>query len=161
MLLRRTLLVCGVLASLLYVATDVLAAVLYGEYHSFTARAVSELMARGAPTERFVDPLFLAYGVLSAAFGIGVWLSAGPRRLLRVMGGSLIAYAVIGLAGPVFFEMNVRGSGDAGDDVPHIVLTAAIVLLMVSTMATGAFVRGPRFRIYSVLTLLVFVVSGA
>jgi len=36
----------------------------YGEYHNFRSQAISELMARGAPTERFVDPLFFLYDVL-------------------------------------------------------------------------------------------------
>src|SRR5690349_5570400 len=49
---RKSLLVCGILASLVYVAADVLAAIRYPEYHSFTSRAISELMANGAPTER-------------------------------------------------------------------------------------------------------------
>ena len=68
---RKTLLVCGILSSLLYVATDVLGGMRYPGY-SFTSQAVSELMAIGAPSEAFVDPLFIAYGVLVLAFGVGV-----------------------------------------------------------------------------------------
>jgi hypothetical protein len=160
MLLRRILLAGGVLASLLYVAADVLAAICYPAYHSFTSRAISELMARGAPTERLVDPLFLAYGVLAIGFGIGVWMSAGPRRLLRVLGGLQIAYALVGLPGPVLFEMNLRGTGEAGDDVLHIAVTGVLVLLILSQLVVGAFVHGRRFRVYTLATLVILIVAG-
>src|SRR5262245_24558984 len=109
-MLRRSLLVCGMVASVLYIGIDVLAAIRYGEYHSFTSRVISELMASGAPTERLVDPLFLLYGVLMMAFAIGVWRSSRRRRE-HIMAGLLFAYATFGLLGPVFFEMNVRGTG--------------------------------------------------
>ena len=56
--LRPALLACGVLASLLYVATDLLAAIRYPDYHGFRDQMISELMATGAPTERLVDPRY-------------------------------------------------------------------------------------------------------
>jgi hypothetical protein len=79
MTLQKTFLICGVLSSLVYVSADVLAAIFYGGYHSFASRFISELMARGAPTERLVDPLFIVYGVLLTVFGVGVWRSADQR----------------------------------------------------------------------------------
>ena len=80
---RRFLLACGVLASIVYLGADVLAGIFFGEYHSFTSRVISELMARGAPTERLVDPLFLLYGALTMAFGSGVWMSSPRTRASR------------------------------------------------------------------------------
>ena len=112
-MLRRILLLSGVLSSLLYVGTDMLAAIFYPGYHSFTSRAISELMASGAPTERLVDPLFLLYDPLVMAFGVGVWTS-GPRRRVHITGGLLFAIGALGLLGPTLFEMNVRGSGSSG-----------------------------------------------
>lgn len=46
---RKLLLVCGILASLLYVATDMLAAIRW-EGYSYTAQTISETFAIGAPT---------------------------------------------------------------------------------------------------------------
>src|SRR5919106_1187150 len=93
---RKALLVCGILSSLLYVATDVLGGMRY-EGYSFTSQAISELMATGAPSEAFVDPLFITYGVLILAFGVGV-LREGVRRsrALRITGALLMGYAVRG-----------------------------------------------------------------
>jgi hypothetical protein len=56
---RKALLVSGILSSLLYVAIDVLGGMRY-EGYSFTSQAISELMATGAPSEAFVDALFIA-----------------------------------------------------------------------------------------------------
>ena len=67
---RKALLVCGILAAVLYAGTDILAAMRY-EGYSYTAQAVSELFAIGAPTRAVVVPLFLTHGVLQIAFGIG------------------------------------------------------------------------------------------
>jgi hypothetical membrane protein len=156
---QKLLLACGVLASLLYVGTDVLAAIVHPDYHSFTSRAISELMARGAPTERLVDPFFLLYGVLMMAFGVGV-LRSDRRRRVRATGGLLLAYAVLGLPGPVFFEMNQRGSGPSTDDVLHIALTAILVLLCMASLVVGASIRGRRFCRYSWVTLVLLASSG-
>jgi hypothetical protein len=64
---------CGVLAPVVYVATDALASILYPGY-SFLEQAVSELFAIGAPTSRWVAPLFSLSSVLLLAFVVGVWL---------------------------------------------------------------------------------------
>jgi hypothetical protein len=59
------LLACGVLSSLLYVATDALGA-MRREGYSYVSQTVSELSAIGAPTRPLVGALFLAYSVLEA-----------------------------------------------------------------------------------------------
>jgi hypothetical protein len=158
---RKVLLACGILASLEYVCIDVLAAIQYPEYHSFTSRAVSELMASGAPTERLVDPLFLLYDLLMMAFGVGLWVS-GSKKRVRATGGVLLAYAAVGLLGPTVFEMEVRGSrGDTTRDILHIAITLLLVLLIFASVALGAAARGRAFRLYSFATLLVMIVFGA
>ena len=160
-MVRPLLLVCGVLSSLLYVATDAFGGLRYPGY-SFTSQAVSELMAIGAPSEGFVDPLFIGYGVLLLAFGVGVLREGeGRNRELRIAGAMLIGQAVLGFLGPTFFEMHQRGAGGAGGDIPHIVLTGAIVLLTLLAIGFAAFALGTRFRVYSFATLLLLIAMGA
>src|SRR5574341_2440544 len=96
--LRKVLLVCGILSSLLYVATDILGAMRW-EGYSCASQAVSELSAIGAPSRPLVVPLFLTYSVLVIAFGFGVRASAGRKRSLRVVAGLLVGYGVVCLAG--------------------------------------------------------------
>ena len=156
---RRLLLACGVLASLLYVGIDVLAALRYPGYHSFTSQAVSELMARGAPTERLVDPPMLLYSVLMIAFGIGVFLSS-PHRRARVAGALLAVSSALGLTGPTLFEMNRRGTGSFAADAPHIALTAVGIAFTLATLAVASRMRGRGFRRYSLATIAITVVFG-
>jgi CubicO group peptidase (beta-lactamase class C family)/hypothetical membrane protein len=158
---RKVLLVCGILSSMLYIATDVLGGMRY-EGYSFTSQAISELMARGAPSEAFVDPLFIAYGVLALAFGVGVRREGvGHRRTLRITGALLMGYAALGFAGPTLFEMNRRGAASLHGDTPHVLLAGALVLLTLLTIGFGAFALGRRFRIYSLATLVTVILFGA
>lgn len=158
---REVLLACGILSSLLYAATDLLGGLQYAGY-SFTSQAISELMAVGAPSEHFVDPLFITYGVLAVAFGVGVLREAAHRsRALRVTGALLIAYAVAGFTGPTLFEMYPRGTATVGDDTPHIVLTGVLVALTLLAIGVGAFALGKRFRIYSFATLATMIALGS
>jgi hypothetical membrane protein len=158
-MLRQVLLGCGILSSLLYIATDVLGGLRYDGY-SFTSQAISELMAVGAPSEGFVDPLFILYGVLAVVFGIAVFREGAARSRLRITGALVIAYALLGLTGPLFFEMSQRGAGATGNDLGHIVLTAALVLCLLLTIGFGANALGRRFRAYSWATLLIVIAFG-
>lgn len=90
---RKLALTCGLVAPLLYIATDILAGTLYHGY-SFTAQAVSELFAIGAPTNRLVVPLFTVHSLLLLTFALGIWMSAGGNRALRVMAWMVVGNAV-------------------------------------------------------------------
>jgi hypothetical membrane protein len=156
--LRRILLGCGVFSSLLYVATDIISGLRY-EGYSFTSQAISELMAVGAPSEALVDPLFLLYGVLAAAFGVGVMQEGSGRTRLRVTGALLSTYAIVGFTGPLWFAMNQRGTA-SGNDLAHILVTAVLVLFLLLAVSVGAKALGNRFRAYSSLTLLIVILFG-
>jgi hypothetical protein len=156
------LLVCGILSSLVYAATLVLAPMLWEGYSS-TSQTVSELFAIGAPSRPLVVPLFLAYDVLVIAFGLGVWGSAGGKRALRIVGGLLVAYGVIGLAGP-FAPIHLRevlaAGGETLADTMHGIITMVLVLFMLLAIGFGAYAFGKRFRLYSIATILLLVVGG-
>ena len=157
-MLRKLLLLCGAVSSLLYLAIDALAAVRYPDYHSFTSQAISELGAVGAVTEEMVHPLFLGYNVLLCAFAVGIWASAGHRRALRVIAALLAGIGVVGWLTP---PMYLRGSGTVSNDLPHIVLTGVLVLFILSAICVGASLYGRKWRRYSYATLLIILVSGA
>lgn len=161
---RKVLLACGVLYSLLYVvANDVIAATLY-EGYSRMSQAISELSATAAPTKPFLTALLPIFSGLMIAFGIGVWSSEGGRRALRVTGGLLIAQGVTNLVWLAFpmssREEMIEGTMPA-NDLGHIVLTAVTVLLILSQIGFGAAALGALFRIYSILTAVAILVFGA
>lgn len=156
---RKALLVCGILASLLYVAIDILAAMRW-EGYSYTAQTVSELSAIGAPTRPLIVLRGLAYCVLVIGFGLGVWGSASGKRALRVVGGLLVGFGVVDLVAP-FTPMHLRGAERTLTDTMHIILTNVEVLFILLIIGSGATAFGKRFRVYSMVTILVLVVFGA
>lgn len=160
-MLRKALLLCGLISSVLYVGADLVAAVRYPGYHSFTSQAISELAAVGAPTKGLVDPLFITYDILIIAFGLGVWTAAGRTRALRLVGGLLVGIGAVGLVAMPFSPMKLRGTGNLSTDAPHIAVTGVIVLLILSAIGFGASLFGRRFRLYSYATLLVLLLFGA
>lgn len=157
--LRRALLVCGVLSSLLYVGVDLLAAMRW-EGYSYASQTISELSAIGAPTRPLVVAAGLAWCVLLLGFGAGVWGAAGGKRALRLTGALLIAYGVVGFAAP-FTPMHQRGAETTLTDVLHVTLTVVSVLFILLQVATGAAAREGWFRRYSLATLAVVLVFGA
>ena len=159
--LQDNMLVCGTLAAFVYLVTDILGSLRYPGY-DFTSQGVSELMAVGAPTKTLVDSIFIVYGLLAIAFAIGVIREPSPgRRALRITGAVLLAYAAIPMAVAGRFAAHPRGAGAFSDSVPHVILTAVLVVLMLAAIGAGAFALGQRFRIYSFATLGVLVVLGA
>jgi hypothetical protein len=103
----KVLLISGILAPLLYANTDTLSGNLHTGYR-FTFQAVSELFTIGTPTSHLVVPLFTVYDVLLVAFALGVWVSAGRNRVLRVMALMVVGNAVNGLILWNLFPMHMR-----------------------------------------------------
>src|SRR5204862_7689369 len=91
---QEALLVCGIVASLLYVA--MMEVIRYGGY-SATSQTVSELSAIGAPTRNLWFWLSWLFTTLVFAFGWGVWKSAGRKRSLVVWGCLLLAFRLLGV----------------------------------------------------------------
>ena len=158
-MLRKTLLACGAISSLLYIAVDIAAAIVYPDYHSFTAQAISELSAVGAPTRPLVHPLYITYDVLVVAFAVGLWMTVRDDRL-RVTAAFIAGIGVIGLLAAPFANMNQRGAGFAVNDLLHIAATVGIVLCIFGGVMFSAAALGRAFFTYSILTIVVLAVFG-
>ena len=156
---QRRLLLCGIASSALYALVNLVAPAMYPGY-DVASRAVSELSAIGAPTRPLMVATGLPYNLLVLAFAWGVWRSAEEDRPLRAVGALLAAFALLGFAAP-FTAMQQRGEAFALTDALHIACTALTVLLMLLAIGFGAAAMGPRFRTYSIATLLVHLVFGA
>jgi hypothetical protein len=157
---KKVLLVCGILSTILYVVTIILGALQWKEYDSIS-QTISELFAVDAPSARLVIPLLLIYSILVFAFGMGVWLCAGTKRILRFVAILIIAKEILGVIATLFAPMHMRGIEVSLTDTMHGVLTGVGVLLcMLPTVGFGAMTFGKGFRIYSIITIMIFLIFG-
>jgi hypothetical protein len=163
MMARKSLLVCGILSSLLYVAMTIFVAMQWEAYSS-ASQTISELSAIGAPTRSLWAVPGAIYTILVTAFGWGVWKSAGRSRALRIAGGLIVAYGSLGVLWP-FAPMHLRETLAAGggtlSDTMHLVLASATVLLMLLAIGAAAAAFGIWFRVYSLATLAILAAFGA
>jgi Protein of unknown function (DUF998) len=155
--LTTALLIAGVLAPLAYVATDIVAGLMYPSY-SFTEQAPSELFAIGAPTGRFVVTFWSASSLLFAAFACGVWRSSGGRRLLRLLALLIAANGIDSLA-LWYFPMHMRGATPTFSDKMHLMLAVNPFVLLSIVFGIAAFRNW--FRIYSIATVAILIVFAA
>lgn len=156
--LRRALLACGVLSSVLYVTTDLVASWTWTEYR-YADQAVSELSAIGAPTRQLWQMFGVVYGVLLFAFACGVWTTAW-RRSLRVVGALLFVMTFLGVAWG-FFPMHMRGTPTSLTDTMHAAFAAVQVALTLCAIGFAAVGLGKGFRIYSIASIVVMLGAGA
>jgi len=157
-IIQQSLLLAGVLSSLVYVTADILCGLSYPGY-SFTDQVISELSAIGAPTTALWVKLVRVFAVLFAAFTIGVVRERGGNRRLRLTGWLLVGFV---LSGPLwsFVPMHQRGDVFAWTDVGHIALGGVMVLLVTAVITVGAGALGRQFRVFSQILVAVAVISG-
>ena len=158
--LQKTLLVSGLLSSLMYVAFDLVAASRYPGY-SLVNQAISELSAIDAPASsanfwRWLGPL---YGILFLAFTIGVLRFGRGNRALRISGWIMLAFIGWGMLWP-FFPMHQRGTETTVSDLGHLILGGGSNVLILGFIGFGAFALDKRFRNWSLATMLVFFLTA-
>ena len=163
-MVRKILLGCGIVSSVLYVASDILVS-WWDPRCSYLDQSFSELLAPGAPTRPIMIVLNgIPYTLLVAAFAVGVWASAGRKRAGRITGAMLLGYAVIGMAGGVFLSAPTRAVLEAGEktwrNTMHLPATAVMSLCILLAMGFGSTLFGRRFRYYSYATILTLLVFG-
>jgi hypothetical protein len=141
----------------------VLVAGQWPEYDSLS-QTISELSAIDAPTKTLWALPGALYTILVLLFGWGVVRSAPHNRRLRAVGALIVAYGALGVVWP-FAPMHQRDVLAAGggtlSDTLHLVLASMTVTLMLMAIGIGAAALGPRFRAYSIVSLVVLAVCGA
>lgn len=98
---RKLFLVCGILASVVYIARDLAALLSYPGY-DFASQIISELSALGVPSRGVAGAMEYAYAALMLAFSVGVWSSAGERRGLLATAALLGAATMYGAVLPAW-----------------------------------------------------------
>jgi hypothetical protein len=163
-MLRKVLVGCGIVSSVLYIVGDGLGTLRYPGY-SYADQEFSELTAQGSPVRPLMVGLNgILYTVLVTAFGVGIWTSAGSKRAGRITAAMLLGYALTGMVTGVFFPMKTREALAAGEgtlrNAMHPPGTIVMSLFIVLAMAFGSTLLGRRFRYYTHATIVTLVVFG-
>jgi hypothetical membrane protein len=158
---RQILLVCGILAAILYVAMALFVGLLWDGY-SVTSQTPSELSAIGAPTRALWMVLGTVYAALMFGFGWILWRSSRSNRALRVVGVLLMTQTVFGSFWPAMHQRAVLAAGGGTlTDTLHLVWATVTGLFFMVAMGFGAAALGRRFRAYSIATMAIIVACGA
>ena len=97
-----------------------------------------------------------------AAFGWVVWKSAPPNHPLRVVGALLMAHAVFGQFWPPMHQRAVLAAGGGTlTDTLHLVWATITGFFFLLIVGFGAAALGKRFRVYSIVTIVIVLVCGA
>ena len=154
------LLVCGVFASLLYVAMNITCAMQYPGYSS-ASQTVSELSAIDAPTRPLWVILAIVYSVASIGFGLGLWQSGALNRKLQVAGTLVVINSIIGLFWPPMHQREVLAAGGGTrTDSLHIIFSVVAVALMTCAMGFSAAAFRNWFRTFAVAMLGIVILFG-
>jgi hypothetical protein len=154
--LQSFLLICGVLAVIIYIGTDILAGKLWHSYN-FMYQSRSELAAIGSPVRQIVLPLDIIYNILIIAFGLGIWRLTGSGLLSRIIAGLLIGHAVIGLTG-IFFPRHLNETVKSFANTINTIFGAVSLFLILLAILFGAINYRNWFQFYSIGILLVFII---
>jgi hypothetical membrane protein len=144
---HKFLLYSGILASMLYLGTDLLAGKLLKGY-SFSTHSMSDLGAAGSPVRTLVIVLTLAASALMIAFGAGVWQTVGTAVLPRIVALLIVGNAATGLIATLFFPNQFGVRPVFGS--PGVLLMFLSMLCFVLAMAFGAAAFHGWMRILSI-----------
>ena len=156
----KSLLICGIASSLWYAVINIIVPAQFAGY-SVTTQTISELSAIDAPTRMIWIELCIFYTLLLIAFGLGVGSVAGYNKKLRVTAAIIVIDAVFTAFWPPMHQREViaAGGGTITDTLHYAwaLIHLAFVLLMVGF---GSVVMGKKFRIYSIATVVIFIIFG-
>ncbi|MCE1252101.1 MAG: DUF998 domain-containing protein [Anaerolineae bacterium] len=161
LLIQKGLLFCGIFSSILYVVANSIGAATWPGY-SMADMSISELIGIDAPSAPVTVPLFFIYSLLVYAFGLGVWMSAGQKRALRITAVLITLKEVLGMVGLLVAPVHMRGVEPGLSDTLHIIVTAVGTLLCIfPALLFSARAFGRKFLIYTIFTAVIFLVFGA
>lgn len=161
-LLNKGLILCGMLASLLYI---VITCIVIAQWPGYSAmsQTESELSAIGAPTRKLWLVLSTPYTLLMFAFAWGVSKSASKNPTLRIAAFFLLLYSAMGFLWP-FVPIHPRetlaAKGAAFRDTLHLALDLGSKIMYLIALLFAGVSFGRRFLFYSISTFIILLAFG-
>ena len=166
--MKKVLLLSGMFAAVVYAGTVILGGLIRPGY-SHLSKAISELVAEGAPNRSILSSLFLIYNLLLGAFGFGIFLKTKdqPRGQKSGYIGSL-ALILVGMAGismELAFPQDPGGIPTTFAGTMHLIMAGVASLgTMVAILFLASWFRGftdlKRYLVYSWISVAIVFISG-
>jgi hypothetical protein len=156
---QRILVMCGVIAPLLFVFMTILGGAIRPGY-SHIANTVSELLSPGSPNRFLLSTIFTIYALLIALFGIGMLLfvrRSGQSTQIGSLGAFLFIIAgMVNVTTATVFPQDPWGSTRTFAGEMHIVLSGVIGALQLFSISLFGiwFIRAGNSRGYAVYSFL-------
>jgi len=157
--LEIILILSGILSSVVYIVTDLIASWWDTDY-SILDQNYSELLATGAPTRPGMLVATVIYNLLVISFAIGIWIRGSSGRTAQLTAGMLFMYAITGFLGGAIFQMDQRGAEATTRGSLHPIMTMIMSLFLLLAMIFAASLYGRNFRIYTYVTVAVLITFG-
>lgn len=152
---NNLLLSCGLIASILYLITDLLAGRLTRGY-SFSVDSMSDLGASGATTRPLVLVLTFVACIFMVAFGVGLWRIADQSNWGKIVSILLLVHAISGFVSTLFFPNRLGVRPEFG--TPGVLLMFLSVLCFVFAMIFGALAFQGWMRVISIAIPALYII---
>lgn len=164
-MLRKILVICGLIAPVLYIATAIVGAACRPDDYSHIVNAISELISNGAPNKAILDIVFNIYNALLLAFAIGAYSALkNMPRISRISMGILIGIQILSFSWG-FFPMDPLGAEATFAGTMHNILGGVVALAtIIMPLLMGLGVRRldgfKHYAVYSLISSAIIFVSG-
>lgn len=164
---ERFLFFAGILGPIVYILNVLLGGIITPNY-SHIKNAVSELTQRGAPNIVILSTLFVVSAILILLFGIAILMRyKHQNRRLYAGGVMIVIYGIFAASLASIFPQDPLGGESTFPGTMHLViagLTAFVIMGGILLNGLGMDKhpgRWRRFKLYSVITVILVFVFGA
>lgn len=167
-MVRKILLICGMLVPITYIFMYLLGGALRPGYNH-VVDSVSELLSPGAPNRMLITGIDMVYGVLHILFGIGVlqyFKNSGSKLLVGTIGIWMIIGAGLAIIGTAIFPQDAVGAPPTTQGKIHLILVfgALLPFSLLSALLIGIWFKKagifPGFTLYTFISFGLMVILG-
>lgn len=155
--IRVALLSCGIIASVIYGASDIILGLTLSDYR-FDAQSASVLNAFGTSTRPVMVVTNLIAGILLFIFSLGIWITSEQDWQMRLVAIMISGNAIFSMVASTFFPMHLDQPMNSSANKMNVILMFLSVFFYLLAIITGVFANHNWFRYVSLGIILLYIV---
>ena len=149
----------GVIGVFLYFLHVLLGTFFYEGYNPM-AQAISDLTASNSPSKNIARPFSFFYGIFTLIFSTSffAYFKQKINKFVTLGAGFFCSMTIVSFFGYTFFPLSESGYAGTFQDIMHIVVTVAVVLLTIISLILFiiGFFRTQKTKYLGVISLCTF-----